>query len=101
MRDQLFAHSPALEMADLVRHAAALNLDSMKFQECLNSGKYVNEIRKDLSEGQKAGVRGTPAFYIGVSEQDPSKIHVLKVIRGARPYIEFKQALDSLLTPER
>jgi len=101
MRDQLFAHSTALEIADLVRHATALNLDPLKFQECMNSGKYVNEIRKDMSEGQGVGVRGTPTFYVGISGQEPFKVHVLKVIRGARPYIEFKQAFDSLLTPQK
>jgi len=99
MRDQLFAHPTALEIADLVRHATTLNLDSQKFQECMNSGKHVNEIRKDMSEGQRVGVRGTPTFLIGVSEGEDTKIKVLKVIRGARPYIEFKQAIDSLLTP--
>jgi len=26
---------------------------------------------------------------------------VLKVIRGAKPYIEFKQAFDSLLGPQK
>lgn len=100
MHDQLFAHSTALETADLIRHATALNLDLLKFQECMNSGKYVNEIRKDMSEGQRVGVRGTPTFYIGVLEHEPFKVHVLKVMRGARPYIEFKQAIESLL-PEK
>ncbi len=101
MRDQLFAHSSALEIADLVRYATALHLDPVKFEECMNSGKYANEIRKDLSEGQRVGVRGTPTFCIGVSDQEPSQVHVLKVIRGARPYIEFKQAFESLLTPQK
>jgi len=99
MHDQLFATPTALEMADLVRHATALNLDSEKFQECVNSGKYANDIRKDMSEGQRVGVRGTPTFLIGVSEGQDTKIRALKVIRGSRSYIEFKQAIDSLLAP--
>jgi len=99
MHDQLFAHSTALEIADLVRDATTLNLDSQKFQECIDSGKYMNEIRKDLSEGQRAGVRGTPTFLIGISEGESTKIKVLKLIRGARPYPDFKQAIDSLLSP--
>jgi len=97
MHDQLFAHSTALEIADLVRYATTLNLDPQKFEECINSGKYVNDIRKDMLEGQKATVRGTPTFLIGVSQGDDTKIKVLKLIRGARPYTEFKQAIDSLL----
>lgn len=101
MHDLLFAHPTALDISDLVRHATTLNLDSQKFQECINSGKYVNEIRKDMSEGQRVGVRGTPTFLIGVSEGQDTKIRALKVIRGSRPYTEFKQAIDSVLTPEK
>ncbi len=101
MHDQLFAHPTGLEIADLVRQATTLNLDQVKFQECINSGKYANEIRKDISEGQRVGVRGTPTFYVGVLEQEPFKVHVLKVLRGAKPYVEFKQAIESLLTPQK
>ncbi len=99
MHDQLFVQPAALEIPDLIRHATTLNLDSQKFQECMNSGKYANEIRKDMSEGQRVGVRGTPTFCIGVSEGEGTRIKVLKIIRGARPYADFKQAFDSLLNP--
>ncbi len=97
MHDQLFAQPTALETTDLIRYATTLNLDSAKFQECLNSGKYASEIRKDISEGQRVGVRGTPTFLIGVLAQEPFKVHVLKIIRGARPYTEFKEAIEDLL----
>jgi protein-disulfide isomerase len=99
MHDQLFANFTALEIVDLDRHATTLNLDLLRFQECMDSGRYAGEIRKDLLEGQKATVRGTPTFFIGISEEEETKIKVLKVIRGAKPYIEFKQAFDGLLTP--
>jgi protein-disulfide isomerase len=101
MHNQLFANFNALEMADLFRHSQALGLNSQKFQECMDAGKYLNEIRKDISEGQRAGVRGTPTFFIGVSEGEDTKIKVLKVLRGAKPYVEFKEVLDSLLTPQK
>jgi protein-disulfide isomerase len=101
MHDQLFAHSTALENVDLFRHATTLSLDPLKFQECMDSGRYANEIRKDLMEGQRAGVRGTPSFLIGISEGEASKIKVLKLIRGAQPYPMFKEALDSLLTSQK
>jgi protein-disulfide isomerase len=101
MHDQLFANSTALEMIDLARYATALSLDPLKYQECMDGGKYVNEIRKDISEGQKAGVRGTPTFFIGVSEGEETRIKVLKVIRGAQPYQNFKEALDSILASKK
>ena len=101
MHDQLFANNTALEMTDLTRYATALNLDPIKFQECLVGGKYATEIRKDISEGNKAGVRGTPTFLIGVSEGENTRIKVLKLLRGAKPYIEFKEVFDSLLNPQK
>ena len=101
MHDQLFANFTALETTDLVRQATTLNLDLIKFQECMDSGKYASEIRKDMLEGQKATVRGTPTFFIGVSEGEETRIKVLKVVRGAKPYTEFKEAFDSLLTPQK
>jgi protein-disulfide isomerase len=101
MHDQLFSNFNALEMADLFRHSHTLGLDSQKFRECMDAGKYLSEIRKDISEGQRAGVRGTPTFFIGVSEGEDTKIRVLKVIRGAKPYAEFKELLDSLLTAQK
>ena len=101
MHDQLFANSTALETVDLFRHATTLNLDPLKFQECMDSEKNANEIRKDLMEGQKAGVKGTPSFLIGISEGDDPKIKILKVVRGAQPYPMFKEALDSLLTSQK
>jgi predicted DsbA family dithiol-disulfide isomerase len=101
MHNQLFANSNALETADLFRHSQTLGLDSQKFRDCLESGKYLSEIRKDISEGQRAGVRGTPTFFIGVPEGEDTKIKVLKVIRGAQPYQNFKEALDSILVSRK
>ena len=97
MHDLLFANMNTLEIADFLRHSQSLNLNTPEFQQCLEKGKYEAEIRKDMAEGQRAGVRGTPTFLIGVMEQDPSKIKALKRIRGAQPFSAFKEALDSLL----
>jgi len=54
------------------------NIDS-----CLDSGKYANEIQKDLSDGSSAGVQGTPGFFVNG-----------KPVSGAQPYSVFKQLID-------
>lgn len=97
MHDLLFANMNTLGIADFLRHSQSLNLNTTEFQQCLEKGKYEAVIRKDMAEGQRSGVRGTPTFLIGVMEQDPSKIKALKRIRGAQPYSAFKETLDSLL----
>jgi protein-disulfide isomerase len=91
MHDRLFSNPKALGEKELQSYASALDLDLQSFDQCLNSGKNAAEIRKDTAEGVKAGVRGTPTFLLGLTEQDPSKVKVTMIIRGAQPYSRFKQ----------
>jgi protein-disulfide isomerase len=99
MHDKLFSDQKALAPADLPKHAETLGLDVGKFQECLTSGKHAKAIRKDMADGQKAGVTGTPSFFIGV-EQPNGSFKVLNVLKGAQPYAAFKDALDSSLAQQ-
>jgi protein-disulfide isomerase len=100
MHDRLFANQQALEPAQLTEHAKALGLDATKFQQCLDSGKSAADVRKDLSEGSKAGVSGTPTTFIGLTQPN-GKVKILKAIRGAQNYASFKSTLDELLAPAK
>jgi len=97
MYERLFANQRALGPADLVGHAQALKLDAAAFQSCLSSGKYAATVRQGLADGQKAGVTGTPAFFLGTIQPDGSKVKVVRVLKGAQPYSAFKEAIDGLL----
>ena len=70
--DQLFTASK-LEKDDLIGYARNLKLDDQQFGTCLTSGKYKAEIDKDLQEGRKAGVTGTPGFFINGVELSGSQ----------------------------
>jgi protein-disulfide isomerase len=61
--DQLFTASK-LEKDDLIEYARNLKLDDKQFGSCLSSEKYKADIEKDEQEGRKAGVNGTPGFFI-------------------------------------
>jgi len=100
MHDRLFANQSALEPKQLTEHAQAIGLDAAKFQQCLDGGKYTADVRKDLAEGGKLGVTGTPMTFIGLSQPN-SKVKVLKAIRGAQTYANFKETLDGLLNPPK
>ena len=54
---------------------------------CLDSGKYRNEIQKDLADATAAGGQGTPYFVING-----------KPLSGAQPYSAFKQVIDAELS---
>jgi len=64
--DVLFQNQTALDVASLKKHATALGLDSGAFDECLDSGRYTEEVQADLDDGRSYGVNGAPTFFIYV-----------------------------------
>lgn len=97
MHGKLFGNQRAMTPKDLSAHAESLGLETSKFQKCLDSGKYAARIKKDLEDGQKAGVTGTPSFFLGLTDSKSSQVKTLRAIKGAQPYAAFKDAIDSLL----
>ncbi|MBN1205113.1 MAG: thioredoxin domain-containing protein [Myxococcaceae bacterium] len=88
--DKLFANQGALKVEELKKHAADLGLDAARFNECLDSGKKAELVKKDMADGEKAGVTGTPAFFInGVA------------LSGAVPASEFKSIIDAELKKKK
>ncbi|SRR3989339_1828609 len=77
--DKLFENQAALSVDNLKQYAKDLGLDTAKFNECLDSGKMKAEVMKDMDDGEKAGVSGTPAFFING-----------KLISGAAPFSDFE-----------
>ena len=84
--DQLFTSSK-LDKDSLTEYAKNLNLDEKEFGSCLASEKYKGAIDKDLAEGGKAGVNGTPGFFInGIA------------LSGAKQEDSFTQIIDDELS---
>jgi protein-disulfide isomerase len=61
--DSLF-ETKRLQMSDLKQQAAALKLDPVRFNQCLDSGEQIATIKKDIQEAQRMGLQGTPSFFI-------------------------------------
>lgn len=91
---QVVAQPPAPQQgkteADIVKglkdYAGKLGLDQNKFNSCLDSGDKASLVSKDLSDGSKAGVNGTPAFFVNG-----------RLISGAVPFEQFKTIIDEEL----
>ena len=97
MHDRLFQNQRALEPWG--SHAEALGLDVVRFDRCLNSGKFAEAIRRDMAEAVKARATATPSFVLGVADSsDSTKVKGLTFIRGAQPYSRFKAAIDAALS---
>jgi len=73
------------------QYAATLKLDTAKFNSCVDSKKYDEQITKDTSVGSKYQVSGTPTFYIGNDKKGYTQLV------GAQPVSTFKQQIDQLL----
>jgi protein-disulfide isomerase len=98
MHDRLFANQQNIAAADLPKHAEALQLNTSMFQQCLDSGRYAADIKKDIDLANSAGISGTPSFLIGTVQPNGS-VKVTNKLVGAKPYAEFKSAIDKLLSP--
>ena len=101
MHDRLFANQTTLARKDLSAHAQALGLDVGAFDQCLDSGKQAARIRRDVADSQKAGSRGTPIFFLGVTDPSSAQLKAVRVIRGAFPYDTFKDAIEELLAASK
>jgi protein-disulfide isomerase len=97
MHERLFANPKALAPDDLVAHAEALGLDSQAFKRCLESGKHAIRVSEARAEGERAGVRGTPMFFLGLTEPNGKKITAVTALRGAVPFARFEEAIEKLL----
>lgn len=84
--DLLFENQNALDVASLKRHAGNLLLDQAAFDDCLDSGAKSQQVQQDLQAGQRAGVTGTPSFFINGHN-----------LRGALPFASFKSLIDAAL----
>ncbi|HUA17448.1 MAG TPA: thioredoxin domain-containing protein [Bryobacteraceae bacterium] len=64
MYEILFKNFRRLSAQNILAFAQELGLDMNKFKADVESEKFKAVIDKDLADGEKAGVYGTPAFYI-------------------------------------
>ena len=84
--DTLYAKAPKLGAADLKAYSKEMGLDTAKFNQCLDGGKYKALVQKDLSEGAQLGLTGTPTFFINGRE-----------ISGALPVESFAAIINEEL----
>jgi protein-disulfide isomerase len=64
MHDLLLEHQEDLRVADLMRYAADLGLDTERFHEELKRGAHQTRVAQDVESADLSGVSGTPTFFI-------------------------------------
>ena len=98
MHDVLFEKQNAWNRLETVealslfsQYASDMQLEQDAFDSCVSSGKYIEEIRKDLDDGREYGVSGTPGFFVGNDEIGYVEL------KGAQPFDSFKKVIDAQL----
>lgn len=84
MHDMLFEHQDALESADLVAYAQALELDTVRFERELEAGTYEKRVREDFRSGVRSGVNGTPTFFVNGYRYDGPSDNAEEFIEALR-----------------
>jgi protein-disulfide isomerase len=87
--DKLFSDELGLSPEAYQEYASQLGLDTGKFQECIDSGRYQQEVQSDFDFAANLGVRSTPTFFInGIA------------VVGAQPFEIFQQVIEKELAGE-
>ncbi len=86
--DALFATDQSkLNEASLIAAAQSIGLDEKAFTSCLASGRFKAQVEKDVQDGTRAGVSGTPGFFING-----------EFVSGAQPESDFVRIIDRELS---
>ena len=55
-------------------------------------------MQRDIALGKRLGVRGTPSFFIAITDrEDPDKVRAVQFIPGAAPAETFRQLIEATL----
>ncbi|MGW2560871.1 Na+/H+ antiporter NhaA [Streptomyces sp. NPDC001514] len=86
MHDLLLDHQGDLRTSDLLRYAAALGLETERFQRDLREHRGAVRVAEDVESADLSGVSGTPTFFVnGRRHHGAYDIAGLKTaVRGAR-----------------
>lgn len=86
MHDWLYTHQKTLDDESLNTGAKELGLDMDAFATCTSKHQTMAQVEAGLKEAQALGLNGTPIFFVNG-----------RMIRGARPFEVFDEAIRSEL----
>jgi len=89
------SNGQGMEEDALYTLAEKVGVDRGKFADCYESEKFKEEVKKDATDAQAAGINGTPGFVIGVLNDDGSVDG--EVVSGAQPFSVFEEAIKRQL----
>lgn len=82
--DKIFQNQNNLYLTDLLSYGQELGFDMEAFGDCLESGRFKNEVENDFRTGVAAGVAATPTFFVNGQK-----------IEGVIPGEVWQQAIET------
>ncbi|HEX7043800.1 MAG TPA: thioredoxin domain-containing protein [Burkholderiales bacterium] len=95
MQQRLYAEQARLGDALYARLAAELALDAARFAACRSSNEARAAVERDLLEGRRLGVRGTPTFIVGRIVE--GGVALERMAFGVPTFETFAEELELLL----
>jgi protein-disulfide isomerase len=88
--DKVYAGGSDGSPATMARYAREIAVGDLRaFEACVKARKYQTQVQRDVAEGEKLGVTGTPAFFING-----------RMLAGAQPFEAFASIVDAELAPQ-
>jgi protein-disulfide isomerase/uncharacterized membrane protein len=88
--EMLFSNSAFLSDNDLKRFAEKARIDLKRLEACVDSPTATELVQKDIAEGMRRGLRGTPTFFVNG-----------KRFEGLRPLSFWEQKIAELTEGSR
>ncbi len=79
MYSYLFENQKQFSESFIMDAAAKFGLDNNKYQESIKNKKFNDKIQRDISDGQRFGVSGTPTFFLNGVKLNLSSPNQLKL----------------------
>lgn len=89
--DLIFQNQSSLTADTFKSHAASLGLNMGAFTACVDGGEFDEEVAKDFSDGQAAGVTGTPGFLILMEKKrgQEEALKALELVQRGQYVIQY------------
>lgn len=89
MHDKLFQNQRVYQKNNLTELANQIGADTKRFSDCLESEKYLTQIRKDFSDGELLKITGTPTWFVNGYK-----------IEGDAPMKVWEEIINKFLIPK-
>ena len=97
MQSLIYQKEPSVELQALAKTAQKAGVQNLdEFRSCFKNGKYTSRVLKDMEDGSRMGIQGTPTFIIGIQDHKTATV-TGEIFSGAVPEEKFVRTLEKYI----